>query len=762
MDKQPKVLPGTARLEEEDNLTDAFLRGLSELLDEELARADAARPASPLFTETDPDKRQEAVEQTRRQLYASIGLRDPRLPCDVLELCGTTRAGSLVAEFGRCEAHEIRWPVFDGVDGEGLLIRPKDSPRAFVVALPDADQTPEEFLGLDGGEEAPPIARALAASGCMVVVPVLIDRDATWSGNPAFKMTNQPHREFLYRMAYVLGRHIIGYETQKVLALVDYAEREFAGLPIGVWGYGEGGLVALHAAAADTRIGAACVSGYFRNRTRVWSEPIYRNVWRRCRGHTDAELAALVSPRPLIVEACPGPAVDGPPPARPRRAAVAAPGRLDPAPLAEIEAEAALAQRGYACVGRDEAFHLAVRRDEAVIRFLAALGLASPQGSKERSQARGDGDQPILVRRVDAKARQRRQFRQLCDFTQRLILPSATARAVFWPDAARVPLETYVKKAEEYRAYFWDEVIGRVPVSDSPLEPQSLFIEEAEAYRLYKVVLRIWPKVPNYGFLLVPSDIASSERRPAVVCQHGLGGIPEPTLDPENRYYHGYARRLAERGYVVYAPQNPYNASRGDAFRVLQRKANPLGWTLFSLIAVQHRRILDWLGSLPFVNPERIGFYGLSYGGKSAMRLPALLEGYALSICSGDFNEWVYKNASIEFPTSYMFSGEYEIFEFNLANTFNYAEMAQLICPRPFMVERGHHDGVAADEWVAYEYAKVRRHYADLGIPERTEIEFFQGRHEIRGEGSFAFLDRHLAHRPVTSSSTGQPDSSSI
>jgi hypothetical protein len=35
-------------------------------------------------------------------------------------------------------------------------------------------------------------------------------------------------------------------------------------------------------------------------------------------------------------------------------------------------------------------------------------------------------------------------------------------------------------------------------------------------------------------------------------------------------------------------------------------------------------------------------------------------------------------------------------------------EMAALMVPRPFMVERGHHDGVAPDEWVASEYAKVR------------------------------------------------------
>ena len=144
------------------------------------------------------------------------------------------------------------------------------------------------------------------------------------------------------------------------------------------------------------------------------------------------------------------------------------------------------------------------------------------------------------------------------------------------------------------------------------------------------------------------------------------------------------------------------------------------------------------------VDPERIAFYGLSYGGKSAMRIPPLVSRYCLSICSADFNEWIWKNTSTRSTYSYVGYGEYEIFEFDLGNTFNYAEMAGLIAPRPFMVERGHNDPVGRDEMVAWEYSKVRRLYAKLGIPERTAIEFFQGGHEIHGQGTFAFLKQHL------------------
>ena len=126
------------------------------------------------------------------------------------------------------------------------------------------------------------------------------------------------------------------------------------------------------------------------------------------------------------------------------------------------------------------------------------------------------------------------------------------------------------------------------------------------------------------------------------------------------------------------------------------------------------------------------------------MRVTPLIEGYALTICSAAFNDWARKVVSLDFPAAYIYTGEYDHFYFNQANTFNNAELAALMAPRPFMVERGHDDGVAPDEWVASEFAKVRRLYTRLGIPDRAEIEWFEGRHEINGQATFDFLHRHL------------------
>ncbi len=304
-------------------------------------------------------------------------------------------------------------------------------------------------------------------------------------------------------------------------------------------------------------------------------------------------------------------------------------------------------------------------------------------------------------------------------------------------------LEAYRKSIAAYREIFWNDVVGKFPRPLLPPRVRTRKVYDEPTWSGYEVVMDVFPDVFAYGILLVPKGIAASDRRPVVVCQHGLEGRPQQVVSGDHPAYHDFAAKLAERGFVTFAPQNPYIF--GDRFRTLQRKANPLKKTLFSLIVPQHQQIVRWLGSLPFVDPERIAFYGLSYGGKSAMRIPALVEDYCLSICSADFNEWVWKNASTRAPYSYVWTGEYEIFEFDLGSTFNYAEMASLIAPRPFMVERGHFDGVAPDEMVGYEFAKVRHLYAaQLGLPQHCRIEWFVGPHTINGQGTFDFLHQHL------------------
>lgn len=360
-------------------------------------------------------------------------------------------------------------------------------------------------------------------------------------------------------------------------------------------------------------------------------------------------------------------------------------------------------------------------------------------------KSRNNSKAPSPAALADAAARHARQFHEIEADTQWLLRESEHVRFDYMKKLYDSPnLDAYNKTVEEYREKFATEVIGRFDIPLMEPAPRSRKAYETDKWTGYEVVLDVFPDVIAYGILILPKDLKEGEKRPVVVCQHGLEGRPQSTIgETDSQYYSGFAGKLAERGFITFAPQNLYIGK--DRFRTLQRKANPLGKTLFSVIVPQHQQICNWLSALPMVDKDRIAFYGLSYGGKSAMRIPPLVKNYCLSICSADFNEWVTKNASTRLNMSYVWTGEYEIFEFDLGSTFNYAEMAALICPRPFMVERGHTDGVSEDWWVSYEYAKVFYNYDHrLKIGDRCELEVFDGPHKINGVKTYEFLHKHL------------------
>jgi dienelactone hydrolase len=752
--EEPTVLPGTTPLTATGDLSAQMRAGIDRFITREAERVAKERGRHWKRDLSSAEAYARSIKPNREGLRRMIGLVEERVHISALELIATTDTPALVAQTETSRVFAVRWPVLDGVSGEGLLLQPKIEPRACVIALPDADQTPEQLAGLAAG--LPPdrqIARRLAAAGCQVVVPALIDRGCELSGHPDVWMTNLPHREWIYRPAFELGRHIIGYEVQKVLALVDWFRSSQGKEPgkVGVAGYGEGGLLALYAAALDPRIDSALVSGYFDRREELWREPIYRNVFGLLREFGDAEIAGMAAPRPLVIEYSSCPKVDGPPPAGPDRKAYAAPGAIRTPPLSVVRSELERACSFFpASAPMQPAFQLISGKEDRTVGPFSTPALTSFAKSLAVTLTADAGKEltaPKSHPALDAAARQRRLVRELTDYTQSLIPRSAKERGRFWSKARPTTADAWCAACKEYKDYFWDEIVGRFPPASEPIHPRTRKLLERPKWTAYEVMLDVWPDVFCWGILIVPKGIKEGEKRPVVVCQHGLEGVPWDTLDEDPKspgypVYRAFAARLAERGFVTFAPHNCYRG--GNDFRQLQRKLHPLKRSLCSVFLAQHDRHLDWLSSLPFVDPSRIGFYGLSYGGYTAVHVPPLLDRYTLSISSAEFNDMVRKAASTRDRYSYPFYNTYETFEFNKANTFGYADLAGMMAPRPFMVERGHHDSVAPDEWVASEYAKVRRLYAALGIPQRTAIEFFNGGHVINGVGTFAFLHHHL------------------
>ncbi|MFN5297011.1 MAG: hypothetical protein ACK5HA_01845, partial [Planctomycetaceae bacterium] len=329
----PQV-PLTEPLELPAPLDRVMLEGLNRFCLRELAQSAPRRESLWRKRLAAPGSVGQELAEARQRLAALLGADTPRVTAvDVaaqFALEGTLQHPALITRVGEIEVFSVRWPVLDQVWAEGLLVLPARV-RGGVVALPDADLTPEQLVGWDATPtpvEMSGYSRLiwdLAAQGCAIAIPALISRDVQLSGHPRVGFTNQSHREFLYRQAFVVGRHPLGFELQQTRSALDLLQRligqrrpdgaeaateagtENKTAALGVIGWGEGARVALLTAACDERVRSTLASGSFAPREATWTEPIDRNVWRLLTEFGDAELLLLASPRSVVIEACQGP-----------------------------------------------------------------------------------------------------------------------------------------------------------------------------------------------------------------------------------------------------------------------------------------------------------------------------------------------------------------------------------------------------------------------------------------------------------------------
>jgi dienelactone hydrolase len=770
----PDVFPGTKALPPEEDRSIKILDGAHALVEQKIREASSNRGNYWRRDLSTREAYERSVDENRQRFMKIIGVVDKGQPFHsykqvlhegyppvIMEKISFDNDPLITAETSKYRVYQVRWPVLNGVNGEGLLLEPKTKSAGSVVAIPDADQTPEQIAGLVNAiPAASQFARRLAEHGYQVLIPALVSRDLLFPGT----LNQQTHREWIYRQAFHMGRHLIGYEIQKIISAVDWFKKQDPNTRVGVAGYHEGGLLALYAAAVDKRIDAALVSGYFTAREKVWDEPIYRNVWNLLTEFGDAEIASLIAPRALVVEHSMIPeridqAARGDAPFRIGQwTSTAYKGSLRTPDgnkvRDEFERISQLTRPGFQpaeLISDQSNKPVSFGSQRAVEAFAGFLG-----GKKTLSLSK---ELPADKREsFNSAERQQRQVKELEDHVQWLmrdsdyernriflykVMPEFEKRS--WSTKPHHPAYSpsrFIEQSKAYREQFYNDILGSFDEEMLPADPHTRKLYDNGRWTGYEVQLDVYPQLKAAGIILIPKDLKPGEKRPVVVCQHGRDGFPQRLVDSSYTAYNNTAAKLADRGFIVYAPYNPYRGE--DKYRWLVRKATPVGKSMFSFIIRQHEQTLRWLGSLPFVDKDRIGFYGLSFGGETAMRVPSVLPGYSLSICSGDFGDYTRKVVDTHFSRGFMNSMEWEIPVFNLGGTFSHAEMAYLIFPRPFMVERGHDDLVQQTEWVAYEYGKVKYLYDQFGLGDKTEIEFFNGGHSMRGEGTFDFLHKHL------------------
>lgn len=298
--------------------------------------------------------------------------------------------------------------------------------------------------------------------------------------------------------------------------------------------------------------------------------------------------------------------------------------------------------------------------------------------------------------------------------------------------------------------------------------PRTRRVLQQPAYALYEVLLSsvaghddgdgshthdMDRDVDVAGYLLLPTD---STPAPAIICQHGVGGRPDALVGLNDRLerqwvYDQFARRLAEKGYVVFVPFMNWGWPTTPARDRLVKHAYALGIAPNRFEVAQLHAIVDFLAGRPEVRTDRMAFYGLSYGGHASLWLCAHEARLAAVVTAGHFNDWQPKLTSTDIsppqerPTSFITVEEgYDMFNYNVLNELGHAELATRFAPRPYFVENGLRDSVTPTAWVDREFARVQAVFTRMDAAERVGLEHFHGPHRVWAEGSFRFLERHL------------------
>jgi dienelactone hydrolase len=353
------------------------------------------------------------------------------------------------------------------------------------------------------------------------------------------------------------------------------------------------------------------------------------------------------------------------------------------------------------------------------------------------------------------------QYKQMDRYFDQQIAQAAGNRTRYWSRLDFSSPAAFDRSAQPYRQD-WAQFLAVPGPGGIPLNPKRVKVREFETYTAYRVWFDTVPGVQAYGILLVPRKPGP---KPALICVHGHEGTPEiaagflPEQVLKENIYRVFGRQAVERGYVAWCPmiwgyyseeREPQEGPQAKGRDLLHKKALLTGRTLMGLEVAKLRRAVDYLQTLPEVDPRRIGIYGLSKGGHYTLYTAGIETRLQAAVVSGWFNDRTRKVAeskSEDNPTPFITrTHRSEYYLSDLLDRFGDAELAWMIAPRPLMIEAGTRDNSVNINFAREEFKRVQNVYARLGIADKAKFASFAGPHQIDGTQSFPFLDKWLGN----------------
>ena len=273
--------------------------------------------------------------------------------------------------------------------------------------------------------------------------------------------------------------------------------------------------------------------------------------------------------------------------------------------------------------------------------------------------------------------------------------PPATAQA--WRDRARA-----VREQLRVATGLWP-----LPPR-TPLKPRVFGKVERDGYTIEKVVLETLPGFTLSGNLYRPTGKAG--KRPGILSPHGHAKEGRVNADTQQR-----SVRWAKLGCVVfmydmvgYVDSKPF----GHAFQ--NDRLRRWGLSLVTLQTWDSLRALDWLSTLPDVDPARIGCTGESGGGTQTFLLTAIDDRIKISAPVVMVSDWFQGGCVCENCAG-------------LRIGTDNVEIAALIAPRPLKLVGATGDWTARTMTRAY--PTLVNIYSLLGAADRVSADVFDFPH---------------------------------
>jgi dipeptidyl-peptidase-4 len=142
--------------------------------------------------------------------------------------------------------------------------------------------------------------------------------------------------------------------------------------------------------------------------------------------------------------------------------------------------------------------------------------------------------------------------------------------------------------------------------------------------------------VELYGYKILPPDFNPNKKYPVFMYVYGGPGAQTVT-NRWNYYNYLWFQMLAQKGYIVVSVDNRGTGARGEEFKKMTYLE------LGKYETVDQIEAAKYLASLDYVDPERIGIFGWSYGGyMSTLCLTKGADHFKMAIAVAPVTNWRY------------------------------------------------------------------------------------------------------------------------